>query len=352
LVNDSIIVIDKETGKIVAANPKAYHIYGYTEPELIDMDIKELTIESSVQVRQIMDKVAASSKGCTFQTKHKKKNGTVMDVEINSQLFVSGNKEFFLNVIRDISMEKQFCRDLELARTMQKNLMPEESSPEPNFNFSFFYQPLLHVSGDMYDYVYLNDDCLVFLLVDVMGHGIPAALYTAAVKLFFRDKIRKCHFPSEFLSKLNRYFNHNVDELGIFMGAICLFLDVKNGIVLCSNGGINEFILFDSQQGKCQLIENKGPYIGMFGNSCYVDYGLKLNPGDQLYLYTDGLVDLRDVNDRMNPQELLCQLVVKNSKINADQLFAEYLNRLSSFADRREIIKDDVTLLKIEYNCV
>lgn len=349
LANDSIIVVDREKEEIVLANSKTLELYGYSESELKGFKIYQLNVEQQDKVKNYMDKVAASSKGYAFQSKHRKKNGEILDVEVNSRLFVLDGREYFISIVRDITDKKQIERDAEMAKAVQRSLMPESIFEYSRFKCSAFYQPLMQVSGDMYDLVPLDDHRLAVLVADVMGHGTAAALYTAAIKLFFRDKIRKCNFPSEFLSKLNRYFSYNSGQIDVFLGAICLIFDSRTSSVICSNGGINEFFFYQQAKAGCQIIENKGPFIGMFPNSHYVDYGLRLDSGDRLYLCTDGLLDLRGKGKNFTPYKLWRKLILEDDGFDAEQIFTSYLNGLKMFGDPLELLRDDLTLLKIDY---
>lgn len=348
LANDSIIVIEREKQEIVVANPKTCEMYGYSESELNGLPLSLLNADSAGKFRFLMSKLAASKDGYSYQTKHRKKSGEVLDVEVNSRLFTNRNKEFLISIIRDITDKKQFERDLEMAKAVQDNLLPQISLRYSKFNFTSFYRPLIQVTGDMYDLIPLDDKRVAVLLADVMGHGTAAALYTAAIKLFFRDKIRKCNFPSEFLSKLNRYFGYNTAEIDIFMGVICLIFDSRTSSVVCACGGINEFFFASREKNQFRLVQNAGPYVGMFADSQYADFGLRLASGDRIYLFTDGLLDLQNSEQNQDLCKLWEQLILDDQGLSAQELFAAYQNSLLPLGFAEQPFRDDLTLLKIE----
>ena len=178
-------------------------------------------------------------------------------------------------------------RELEIARTIQKSILPETVPEVTGLDIAVRYEPMTAVAGDFYDFVRLEDRRLGVLVADVSGHGVPAALIAAMLKMAFATHAADATDPARLLTSLNaamcgRFSAH-------FVTAVYALIDLSNGTVTYS-GAAHPPILMRRGEHAQELAEN-GLMLGAFPFAQYTNASASIVGGDSLLLYTDGLVE-------------------------------------------------------------
>ena len=191
--------------------------------------------------------------------------------------------------------QRELERDLELARQVQRSILPHKPPELAGFGFFNYYAPAAHVGGDYFDYVPLPDGRLAVLVADVVGHGIAAAMIMTKLSAEARFCLATHAEPAKAISQLNRTFSLGGVE-DRFVTMIVAVLDPKAQEVVVVNAGHMAPLV---RHGNDELEEPgedlAGLPLGVTDDYEYEQCVLTLSPGDLVTLYTDGL------NEAMNP---------------------------------------------------
>lgn len=234
------------------------------------------------------------------------------------------------------------AKDLKLAKNIQKGLIPEIIPDWNGIQFWTGLIPMQEVTGDYYDYFPYHSNKLGIAVCDVSGHGVPAAFITALSKLLFLNYKR--NKPSEIFKAINRDLLDLVKQHGY---TTCVYLLVQHDYkVIYSIAGHPRPILYRAKNQSSEVLLGEGTFLGMFPDAgeTYQDYEIQLEPGDKLFLYTDGLVEAE--NDQGEPfgEARLLDLINKNSGNSIQDTVENILAAHKEFTVGTDP-RDDITLL-------
>ncbi len=194
--------------------------------------------------------------------------------------------------------------ELELAKTIQTSSLPNEPPENPVFRLSASMTPAREVGGDFYDHFRLDETRIAFLVADVSGKGITAALYMMTAKGLLKNRILADRDPAAALAAANAELCRN-NPANMFLTAWVGVLDVHTGRVEYANAGHNP-PLVRRADGSVEWLRGKsGPMLAVFGNATYRPRTLMLAPGDTLFLYTDGVTEAMDAKGELFGEERL-----------------------------------------------
>ncbi len=257
-----------------------------------------------------------------------------------------------LKMINDKLLE-----DLDYARDIQNSMMPSFFPNSPNISFNALYMPAERLSGDFYDVYWLDENHIGFYICDVSGHGVPAAMLTVFLKqcvdsFIETDRIKETlSSPSEMLGQIYDAFNNTNFRDEVYIVLIYFVYDIKTKKLVFSSAGMNEAPMYLNGQGQLRDIHIKGFPICKLRevySAAYEDMELQAGPGDKLFIYTDGLIELRNDKKEQYSSERLKQLILNNSKAVSEHLISAIRKSLRSFSGDREP-EDDITLICVEF---
>ena len=231
-------------------------------------------------------------------------------------------------------------RDLDLASQIQHNLLPPKDLRSGCWETSYHYAPLGPVSGDYCDLI-PSDGQLFFVLGDVSGKGVAASMLMAQLHALFRSLTRMSLPLGQIVTQANRVFCESA-LAGQYATLIC-GLAKPNGEVEIHNAGHVPAIALG--HGGVSRVESTGLPLGMF---CEVDFSatrLHLEPGDMLFLYTDGLSEARRAEEEYGVDRVT-HLVRQQTARRPTEVIAACLNDLRTFVDGPSL--DDLTLLAVQ----
>lgn len=201
--------------------------------------------------------------------------------------------------VRDLkettAIRERIESELKIARDIQMSMVPQRFPPfplRPEFDLYATLVPAREVGGDFYDFFFIDDNHLCFVIGDVSGKGIPAALFMAVTRTLFRTTAGKVSQPDEILSLLNRELCRDNDSC-MFVTVFCAVLDTRTGEVEYSNGGHN-LPYFVSREDTKPLRNTGGMALGVLQDATFRSAKLQLRGGDRLFLYTDGVTEAMD----------------------------------------------------------
>ncbi|TGL86922.1 serine/threonine protein phosphatase [Leptospira congkakensis] len=237
------------------------------------------------------------------------------------------------------------AKDLRLAKNIQKGLIPEIIPDWNGIQFWTGFTPMQEVSGDYYDYFPYNMDKLGVAVCDVSGHGVPAAFITALSKLLFSNY--KKPKPSETFKLINRELLDLVKQQGY---TTCVYVLIHDDYkVLYSIAGHPRPILFRAKTNKTEICEGDGTFLGMFPDAgeTFSDFQIQLEPGDKLFLYTDGLTEAENDKGKAFGEDKLIEIIESCAEKSIQETVETILSIHKEFTMGTDPM-DDITLLGLQ----
>ena len=213
--------------------------------------------------------------------------------------------EKLLEYIREnaaITAEKErIGTELALASRIQEDMLPSTFPPFPDRSEIDLYatmKPAKDVGGDFYDFFKISENVVGLVMADVSGKGIPAALFMMMSKIMVQNFALTLGGPGEVLQKVNdQICTNQVEEM--FVTVWLGFLDLRTGLLTAANAG-HEYPILMAPGGEFELLKDRhGLVVGGMEGYPYQEYQLKLEAGSRLFLYTDGLPEATDTENRM-----------------------------------------------------
>lgn len=235
-------------------------------------------------------------------------------------------------------------QQLELARAVQRSLLPKPFEPTPRFELGTGFAPAQVVAGDFYDYFELQPDVVGFYLGDVQGKGLEGAMYAALVSGIMRGLQKSGTRPAQLLYVLNRRLclRPIPDKFCVLSYAV---LDLAHRTLSYSNAGLPFPLLV--RHGRATAIELPGFPLGMFERATYNEREIELEPGDAVLFYTDGLTDSYEDRRNRDGEVVLRGLLERDPVGSARELTDRLLTHLlvPTAAGRQRRLVDDTTFL-------
>ena len=258
------------------------------------------------------------------------------------------------NDIKSITHERaRINSELSIAKSIQASSLPNVFPPFPDkkeFDIFGSMEPAKEVGGDFYDFYFIDDTKFMFLIADVSGKGVPAALFMMTVKTLINNLSQIHDNPKELIENINKKICETNKE-GFFVTMLAGIADVKTGELNIINCGHN-LPLIKRQNGSYEYLElNSNMPLGIFDNADYEIYNTVMNPGDIVYTYTDGVTEATNTNNELYGEQRLYECL-NNIKETKPITIAENIkNSIQEYTDLAPQ-SDDITMLIFKYNGV
>jgi sigma-B regulation protein RsbU (phosphoserine phosphatase) len=247
----------------------------------------------------------------------------------------------------DIRRRMDLEEGLNIAQRRQKVMLPNEPALD-GYEFASTYDPAADISGDFYDYVRLGSDRVGILIGDVSGHGIEAAIVMGMAKKSLSIFARSSGGPADALALGNDDLFGDLDS-ETFLTAIYAVLDGATGRVVLARAGHPLPVLLRSRaEPPHRVIDSKGMMVGMLAGEAFgkglEEVTLDLEPGDLLFLYTDGLTEARSASGQMFGLDRALRVLEAHPRRRPQGLLDAVCREVGKFRDGREP-DDDVTMI-------
>ena len=243
------------------------------------------------------------------------------------------------------------AKDMEIAKTIQASALPVPLGANPYFRLSASMNPAKDVGGDFYDFFMLDKTHLAFMVADVSGKGVTAALYMMTAKTLLKDAALSLRDPAEAFSRVNAELCRS-NTANMFLTAWGGVLDLETGIVTFVNAGHNPPVRVeggDADGRRPQYVTGKsGPVLAFMEGVAYKSRTLRLNPGDTLFLYTDGVTEALDRKGDLFGEERLLDAINAVPEPNPKAVCNVVRMAVAAFAEGVPQA-DDITVLAVEY---
>ena len=241
--------------------------------------------------------------------------------------------------------------ELNLAYAIQKNMLPSIFPPFPERDEIDIYAsmiPAKEVGGDFYDMFLIDDDRLAFCVADVTGKGIPASLVMMISKILIKNVSKIDMDVSETFSRVNKMLCED-NEADIFVTSWFGILDLKSGIIEYVNAGHNPPLIYSKKNNRFEYLREK-PNLVLAGmeTTKYTKNTIQLEPGDRIFLYTDGVVEATNPLNKLYGEDRLIEFLNKNINLDVKETIFEIKKNIDEFVGNAEQF-DDITMLELLY---
>jgi sigma-B regulation protein RsbU (phosphoserine phosphatase) len=252
---------------------------------------------------------------------------------VAAQIALSGER-------RLVSIENE----LVIAQEIQASILPSKSPEVKNLLVVTAYHPMTAVAGDFYDFLAVDERRAGFLVADVTGHGVPAALIASMIKVAIHSVLPCAHDPREVLSGLNSILFAQLKAQ--LVSAAYLWVDTEKRRALYSAAGHPP--LLHMRGGKLELIESNGLLLGVLPEAEYPLWEMAIQAGDRFLLYTDGVSEPENGSGEAFGAHRLEEVVLMNQMSEPSALLEEVLAGIRSWQPAATEQKDDITMVAID----
>jgi phosphoserine phosphatase RsbU/P len=245
----------------------------------------------------------------------------------------------------EVVEKKRIEAQLQIARQVQLELLPEKDPICKNFDISAYIFPAEEVSGDYYDWVRVFEDQIGIIVADAVGKGIPAALLMAFLRASMRAAVQVGYAPNIAFSKVSALLNDSIRDNQFITGVYGL-LDATNKTFVFSNAGHNPPLLI-KPDGEYRFVEYGDMPLGMFPDTHYHQHFIRFEPSQVLVIYTDGITESTNPNGDEYGQERFAKRILDGIHLPARKLIDHIRKGVSDFTERK-FLDDDGTLFIIK----
>ena len=245
--------------------------------------------------------------------------------------------------------KKRLDHDLEIARDIQRILLPAEAPAINGFQISGINVPARQVSGDYFDYIHVDEDRLGVAIADVSGKGVPASLIMAICRSVLRAEAAGNPSPADVLRKVNRQLYPDIKE-DMFISIAYLILDHERDGVTLARGGHDAPLLYKRQLQSVTPVKSPGMVLGIDSGNVFdrltADFGVPLERDDCLVLYTDGVTEALNTEGDEFGLERTIESVRASATDGAQAIVKQVIDDVRNFTGSNPQ-NDDITLIAI-----
>jgi sigma-B regulation protein RsbU (phosphoserine phosphatase) len=275
--------------------------------------------------------------------------GRVLFVTLIFIVIVSLNKRtkiLMKNEVEASNENQKNKTELEVAKKIQLETLPDGAVSSENIEIVAELKAAKEVGGDLYDYLNIDKDHFAFLIGDVSGKGVPAAMFMMKTITAFRDFAKAGKPPSQILSEINESILKG-NEASMFVTCFLAILDKRDGKLTYANAGHNPPII--GSDGNYRFLKcNPGFLLGCFKSTFIMDEEIVMEPGDVITLYTDGVTEARNNDGDFFGDERLLQAVNRKGCLCGKDIHQAVRDEVTGFV-KDAPQSDDITVLTVRY---
>jgi sigma-B regulation protein RsbU (phosphoserine phosphatase) len=246
--------------------------------------------------------------------------------------------------------KKRLDHDLEIARDIQRILLPSEAPAINGFQISGINSPARQVSGDYFDYIQVDEERLGVAIADVSGKGVPASLIMAICRSVLRAEAARNPSPADVLRKVNRQLYPDIKEDMFISMAYLILNHQRDGGVTLARAGHDAPLLYKRQSEMVTSIKSPGMVVGIDSGNVFdrltVDFAVPLERGDCLILYTDGVTETLNADGDEFGLDRMMQSVRSSAVDGAQAIVRKIIEDVRDFTGSVPQ-NDDITLIAI-----
>lgn len=258
----------------------------------------------------------------------------------------------YINNLASITAEKErISTELNVATQIQADMLPRifPAFPErKEFDIYASMNPAKEVGGDFYDFFFIDDKHLALVMADVSGKGVPAALFMVISKTLIKTRALMGGTPSEILYDVNNQLCEGNDA-GLFVTVWLGILDIETGKITAANAGHEYPALKRVDNPSFELLKDKHtPAVATIEEIRFKNYEIELNPGDVLFIYTDGVAEATNSSEELYGTDRMIEDLNKYTDAKIDELLINMKKEVDKFTGDAPQF-DDITMLGLRY---
>lgn len=258
--------------------------------------------------------------------------------------------DYIRNLAAITAEKERIGAELEVATQIQASMLPciFPAFPErKEFDIYASMTPAKEVGGDFYDFFLVDDNHLAMVIADVSGKGVPAALFMVIAKTLLKNCAQTGASPKQVLERVNNQLCENNDA-EMFVTVWLGILDLSTGGLVAANAG-HEYPALRRAEGSFELVKDKHGFVlaGMEG-SRYQEYDLKLEPGDTLFVYTDGVAEATDAHEELYGTDRMLKALNQMGDVGPEALLPGVKADIDAFVGQAPQF-DDITMLGLRF---
>lgn len=285
-----------------------------------------------------------------IQVINKKGGKTFLQDDINLlQALSSGGALAIQNAsyAKQLLQEERTRSELLIAHRIQQGILPRGFAGHPGIHFEAFNAPAKVVSGDFYDYFQVSEDEFAFVIGDVCGKGVPAAIFMASCRSIIKAQALVDAHPQKVIPLANRLIAEDARSHGLYVTVFYGVYNVKTRLLRYTNAGHTLTLVFHPSTATCSSLYNRNLPLGMFPNISFEDDEIVLQPAERLILYTDGINEAEDIFREPFGIQRLVELVLEYGRFSPERLQQLIVDRVRNHSSGREQ-RDDITVMIVQ----
>lgn len=279
------------------------------------------------------------------------------EIQLLSESFNKMTKDLklYIHELKETTAAKEKIESgLEIAKRIQVSMLPRIFPPFParkEFDIFASMEPAKEVGGDYYDFFLIDENRLCFSIADVSGKGVPASLFMVIAKTLMKNEALRGISAEEILFNVNNMLVEDNDEC-LFVTAFLCILNIETGELEYSNAGHNPPLICRRDQHEYEYLSlEKNFVVGGIPGFKFKRASLKLENGDILYLYTDGVTEAMDKDNKQYSEVRLKKILSEMKKderdvYNIEKVIKEDIKKFVGEAEQ----SDDITMVILKYN--
>ncbi len=250
-----------------------------------------------------------------------------------------------IEMIKGFEERRKLEQELALAEETQRSLLPQKLPNIAGFRLRAFSKPTRYVGGDFYDFIATDDSSFTGVLADVSGKGVAASLLSSMTLGCLEMQLRAGLNPAQALTRLNKFLcERSARSRFVTMFALTLNRD-GNGTMV--NAGHNPGYLYRAATGEIEELNSNNMIVGAFSFATYETMPLRLERGDVLVVYSDGLTEAENPSGEMLGESKVKEVIQQNAAQGAEELERSLLAAIHFFTEGHSQ-SDDITLMIVE----
>ncbi|KFI23905.1 PAS domain S-box protein [Nitrosococcus oceani] len=364
---DAIVLISANDS-ITDWNPQAEKTFGWKREEVLGLSLAETIIpprhrEAHWQgLRRFLNTGKGPILGKRVELSALHRDGHEFPVELTVLPLKVRNSYVFSGFLRDLTQQKETeeairqarvklavaQNEMRIAQQIQESLFPPAPLVLPTVKIMGYCLPATHVGGDYFDYFQWRDKTIDIVIADVSGHSVGPALLMAEARSALKSQFHLHRTVVETLSSLNETLYEDLDRADLFITLCYLRYDMVMRQLTYANAGHLPPLLFRQGQ-RCRQLDADGLVLGVNREVIFETRSESLQPGDMLFLYTDGIIEAENKKGDFFGIERLCDLLNEHHQAGSEpqEIITNIIERLQAFRHRKTF-EDDVTMVVVK----
>ncbi len=249
-----------------------------------------------------------------------------------------------LRAQKSLVEKERLDEQLEIARTIQENLLPEKIPVLPEVEISTFYKAAKGVGGDYYDLIHLKEEGKIgTLIADVSGKGVPAALIMVMIRTIFHTSFNYLKSTDNVIQNINQGLTRRLTGEK-FVTMFFFIYNVKTGELEFSNAAHSALLVYKKNKNEIIELDAEGVPLGLETSAHYHARTTSLDPGDIIITYTDGITEAMNNKNELFRLRRLKEIIMQNTTLSAGSLKDKIISEINNFTGDAPQ-HDDMTLV-------